>query len=86
MGAEPATGAGSGRIYLVEATGPIEDDPDLTDKKFPDNPSKSFRSTEPCRVVGEVTIWLGHPDELVKVMKEALAKLKKQGINSLNDE
>lgn len=84
-GAELAVGPGSERIYLVEPTGPIEDDPDLTDKKFPGNPTKSYRSTEPFKVVGEVTIWQGHPSEQVKAMKEALEKLKEQGINSLND-
>jgi hypothetical protein len=85
-GAELALGEEKERIYLVEATGAIEDDPDLTDKKFLGNPSKSFRSTEPFRVVGEVTIWQGHPAAQVAVMKDALAKLKEQGIDSLNDE
>jgi len=84
-GAELAFGEGQGRIYLVEPTGPIEDDPDLTDKKFPGNPTKSYRSIHPFKVVGEVTIWNGHPLEQVRAMKEGLAKLKEQGINSLND-
>jgi Rifampin ADP-ribosyl transferase len=84
-GAELAFGDGRERIYLVEPTGPIEDDPDLTDKKFPGNPTKSYRSTEPFRVVGEVTIWQGHPAEQVKGMKDALERLKEQGVNSLND-
>ena len=84
-GAELAIGEGSERIYLVEPTGPIEDDPDLTDKKFPGNPTKSYRSTHPFKVVGEVTTWHGHPAEKVKAMKDALAKLKEQGIDSLND-
>ncbi|HEY6436613.1 MAG TPA: NAD(+)--rifampin ADP-ribosyltransferase, partial [Ignavibacteriaceae bacterium] len=84
-GAELAFGEGLERIYLVEPTGPIEDDPDLTDKKFPGNPSKSFRSTHPFRIVGEVANWQGHPTEQVKVMKDHLEKLKDQGIDSLND-
>lgn len=84
-GAELAFDKGEERIYLVEPTGPIEDDPDLTDKKFPGNPTKSYRSTEPFRVVGEVTVWQGHTAEQVKTMKEHLARLKEQGINSLND-
>lgn len=84
-GAELAFGVGRERIYLVEPTGEIENDPDLTDKKFPGNPTQSFRSTQPFRVVGEVTVWLGHPKEQVKTMKEHLDKLRKQGINSLND-
>ena len=84
-GAELAIGEGRERIYLVEPTGPIEDDPDLTDRKFPGNPTKSFRSAHPFKVVGEITIWQGHPPEQVKAMKDALARLKEQGINSLND-
>ena len=84
-GAELAFGEGRERIFLVEPTGEIEDDPDLTDKKFPGNPTKSYRSTEPFKVVGEVTIWQGHPIEQVRTMKEHLAKLKEQGVNSLND-
>lgn len=84
-GAELAYGEGKERIYLVEPTGEIEDDPDLTDKKFPGNPTKSFRATAPFRIVGEVTLWQGHPAEQVKTMKEHLQTLKKQGINSLND-
>lgn len=85
-GAELAVGEGEERIYLVELTGPIEDDPDLTDKKFPGNPTKSYRSTEPFKVVGEVSVWQGHPAEQVKTMKEALERLREQGINSLNDQ
>ena len=84
-GAELAFGEGLERIYLVEPTGPIEDDPDLTDKKFPGNPTKSYRSTHPFKVVAEVTNWQGHPIEQVKVMKDHLKNLKEQGIDSLND-
>lgn len=85
-GAELAFGDGQERIYLVEPTGEIEDDPDLTDKKFPGNPSKSYRSTQPFRVVGEVTVWQGHQPEQIKAMKDGIKKLNEQGINSLNDE
>ncbi len=85
-GAELAFGEGRERIYLVEATGPIEDDPDLTDKKFPGNPTKSYRSEHPFKVVGEITMWQRHPAEQVKAMKDGLAKLKEQGINSINDQ
>ena len=84
-GAELAIGEGRERIYLVEPTGPIEDDPDLTDRKFPGNPTKSFRSAHPFKVVGEITIWQGHPPEQVKAMKDTLARLKEQGIHSLNE-
>ena len=85
-GAELSIGDGRERIYLVEPTGAIEDDPDLTDKKFPGNPTKSYRSLHPFRIVGEVTIWKGHSPEQVSAMKDGLMKLKEQGINSLNDE
>lgn len=79
-------GEGRERIYLVEPTGEIEDDPDLTDKKFPGNPTQSYRSKHPFRVVGEVTIWQSHPEAQVQAMKQHLQKLREQGINSLNDE
>jgi rifampin ADP-ribosylating transferase len=85
-GAELAYGVEQERIYLVEPTGEIEDDPDLTNQKFPGNPSKSYRSKQPFRVVGEVTIWQGHQPEQIKAMKEGIKKLTEQGINSLNDE
>ena len=84
-GAELALGDGRERIYLVEATGPIEDDPNLTDKKFPGNPTKSYRSKNPFKVVGEITIWQGHSTEQVKAMKDGLAKLKDQGIAAIED-
>lgn len=85
-GAELAGGEDRQRIYLVEPTGPIEDDPDLTDKKFPGNPTLSYRSTHPFKIVGEVTNWKGHPAGQVSAMKAHLEKLKEQGIHSLNDE
>jgi len=84
-GAELAAGDAQERIYLVEPTGPIEDDPNLTDKKFPGNPTKSYRSKHPFKVVGEVTTWHGHSSEQVKAMKESLAKLKDQGIEAIED-
>ncbi|WP_258098259.1 NAD(+)--rifampin ADP-ribosyltransferase [Marinoscillum pacificum] len=85
-GAELAKGEGKERIYLVEPTGPIENDPDLTDRKFPGNPTISYRSIEPFKVLAEVTGWLGHPEEQVNQMKAALDSLEKHGIDSLNDE
>ena len=84
-GAELALGEGCERIYLVEPRGPIEDDPNLTDKKFPGNPTKSYRSKHPFIVVGEITIWQGHSPEKVKAMKDGLAKLKEQGIEAIED-
>ncbi len=82
-GAELALGNGRERIYLVEPTGAIEDDPNLTDKKFPGNPTKSYRSMHPFKVVGEVTIWQSHSAEKVKAMKDGLAKLNEQGIEAI---
>ena len=84
-GAELALGEGRERIYLVEPTGPIENDPNLTDKKFPGNPTMSYRSAHPFKVVGEITIWQGHSAGQVKEMKNALAKLKEQGIEAIED-
>jgi hypothetical protein len=84
-GAELAFGELRERIYVVEPTGQIEDDPNLTDKKFPGNPTKSYRSAHPCRVVGEITIWQGHPAEQVQAMKEGVAKAKQLGIEAIED-
>ncbi|MBI3233381.1 MAG: NAD(+)--rifampin ADP-ribosyltransferase, partial [Bacteroidetes bacterium] len=81
-GAELALGEGRERIYLAEPTGTIEDDPNLTDKKFPGNPTKSYRSKDPFKVVGEITIWQGHPTEQVNAMKEGLAKLNDEGVEA----
>jgi hypothetical protein len=74
-GAELARGDGPGRIYIVEPTGPFVDDPDLTDKKFAGNPTRSYRSREPLRVVGEVTGWQGHSPEEIKAMLDAQDRL-----------
>lgn len=84
-GAELALGEGVGRIYIVEPTGPIEDDPNLTDKKFPGNPTKSYRSKSPLRVSGEVTGWQGHTPEQLKTMKDHLERLKQLGIEAIED-
>ena len=69
-GAELALGEGPGRIYMVEPTGPIMDDPNLTNKKYTGNPTKSYRSREPLRVTGEVKDWQGHSPEALKAMKD----------------
>jgi hypothetical protein len=84
-GAELALGEGPGRIYIVEPTGPIEDDPNLTDKKFPGNPTKSYRSRHSLRVCGEVTEWEGHLPEQLNAMKEHLDRLKELGIEAIED-
>ena len=75
-GAELALGDGPGRIYVVEPTGPIMDDPNLTNTRYPGNPTKSYRSSEPLRVTGEVTDWQGHPPETVQAMKDRIKGLK----------
>ena len=84
-GAELAFGEGRQRIYLVEPTGDIEDDPNLTNKKFPGNPTMSFRSKLPLKIVGEVTVWQGHTPEQVKQMKEGLEKLREQGLDIIEN-
>ena len=83
-GAELATGDGRERIYIVEPTGPIVDDPNLTDKKFPGNPTQSYRSRELLRVTGEVTVWQGHSPERLKEMKDHLERLEAQGIEAID--
>lgn len=84
-GAELASGEGRERIYVVEATGTLIDDPNLTDKKFPGNPTLSFRSREPLRVVGEVVGWQGHSLELIQQMKDGLARLRSEGADHIID-
>jgi hypothetical protein len=84
-GAELALGEGPGRIYIVEPTGPMENDPNLTDKKFPGNPTRSYRSREPLRVTGEVTAWLGHSPEQLEAMKDGLRRAKEQGVEPIDD-
>jgi rifampin ADP-ribosylating transferase len=84
-GAELALGEGPGRIYIVEPTGPIADDPNLTDKKYPGNPTKSYRSREPLRVTGEVTDWQGHSPEALEAMKDNLERLKRLGVEAIDD-
>lgn len=84
-GAELARGEGRGRIYVVEPTGPFVDDPNLTDRKFPGNPTKSYRSRDPLRVIDEHTGWQGHQPEVLRAMKEHLEKLTAQGVEPIDD-
>jgi rifampin ADP-ribosylating transferase len=84
-GAELAVGEGRGRIYVVEPTGPIEDDPNLTDKKFPGNPTKSYRTRQPLRITGEVKDWQGHAPEQLQTMRERLEELRRAGIEAIED-
>lgn len=84
-GAELATGEAPGRIYRVEPTGPIENDPNLTDQRYPGNPTRSYRTRDPIRVVEEVAHWEGHPPEVVQHMRERLAEFDRQGVEAIND-
>ncbi|MFL5305807.1 MAG: NAD(+)--rifampin ADP-ribosyltransferase [Polyangia bacterium] len=84
-GAELAVGEGRGRIYVVEPTGPIEDDPNLTNKRFPGNPTKSYRSRAPLAVVGEIVEWTGHSPERLKEMRDHLEKLRAQGVEAIEE-
>jgi rifampin ADP-ribosylating transferase len=84
-GAELAQGEGPGRIYIVEPTGSVEDDPNLTDKRYPGNPTKSYRSREPLRVTGEFVDWRGHSSEELEAMKEGLERLEREGAMVIDD-
>ena len=70
---------------LCNQLAPIEDDPNLTDKKFPGNPTKSYRSQSPLRVTGEIMEWQGHAPEQLKAMKEHLEHLKQLGVEAIED-
>lgn len=84
-GAELAVGEGPGRIYRVEPTGALEDDPNLTDKKFPGNPTRSYRTRSPLRVVDEVLDWEGHAPEVLQQMRDHLEELKRRGIEAIDE-
>jgi hypothetical protein len=84
-GAELAEGEGQGRIYQVEPLGPVEDDPNLTDQRFEGNPTRSYRTREAVRVVGEVAQWEGHSPEVLQNMREHLAELRRKGVEAIDD-
>lgn len=84
-GAELAVGEGPGKIYRVEPTGAIEDDPNLTDKRFPGNPTRSYRTRRPLRVVSEVPDWEGHPPHVLQATLDHLEELKRLGVEAIND-
>jgi rifampin ADP-ribosylating transferase len=84
-GAELAVGAGRGRIYIVEPTGPIEDDPNLTDKKFPGNITRSYRSRSPFCILGEVPDWQGHTPDRLRQMHDRLEELRQQGVEAIEE-
>lgn len=83
--AEMAVGEGPGRIYVVEPTGAIEDDPNVTDKKSPGNPTRSYRTDEPVRIVGELDDWTGHAPEQLQAMLDLLEDLKRRGLDVIYD-
>lgn len=88
-GAELATALAGlderGHIYVVEPTGPFEDDPNVTDKRFPGNPTQSYRTRHPLRVVAELDTWQGHPPEVLQGMLDSLARLREQGLDVIED-
>jgi rifampin ADP-ribosylating transferase len=84
-GAELGAGPGRDHVYLVEPTGEFEDDPNVTDKRFPGNPTQSFRTREPLRVVGEVVDWVGHSPEKLHAMRDGLTALREQGAAVIED-
>ena len=83
-GAELAEGAGKEGIYVVEPTGDFEDDPNVTDKKFPGNLTKSYRSKHPLKIVAEVINWEGHSPEILNNMLENLKKLYEEGVKAID--
>jgi rifampin ADP-ribosylating transferase len=84
-GAELAAGDRRARIYIVEPTGAFEDDPNVTDKRFPGNPTQSFRSLEPIRVVGELLDWVGHPAAALNAMRESVAAAMRRDTSAIID-
>ncbi|MCL2047170.1 MAG: NAD(+)--rifampin ADP-ribosyltransferase [Defluviitaleaceae bacterium] len=83
-GAELAVGDGKGRIYIVEPTGAIDDDPNLTDMRFAGNPTRSYRTKAPLRIIGEVSDWEGHSPEAVQNMRDRIAELSRQGYGAID--
>jgi len=84
-GAELALGNGRGRIYIVKPLGAPEDAPNVTDKKFPGNPTRSYRTREPVMVVGELVDWVGHSPEQLQAMRDGLADLERRGLAVIYD-
>jgi hypothetical protein len=84
-GAELSLGDGVERIYVVQPTGTFEDDPNLTDQRFPGNPTRSYRSRGPVIVISEVRDWTGHPPEVLQAMRDHVAELARQGIEAIDE-
>lgn len=71
---------GRGYVYMVQPTGPFEDDPNLTNKRFPGNPTKSYRTSDPLRILEVVEDWEGHPADVLQGMLDSLADLRRRGL------
>lgn len=84
-GAQLARGDGEPRVYVVEPTGELEDDPNVTDKRMPGNPTRSSRTLAPVRVVRELVDWPRHSRESVRAMQEGLARLRRDGADEIID-
>ncbi|MFO0548097.1 MAG: NAD(+)--rifampin ADP-ribosyltransferase [Polyangiaceae bacterium] len=76
---------GRGHVYIVEPTGPFEDDPNVTNKRFRGNPTKSYRSKQPLRILGELDDWEEHSPEVIGGMLERLAALRQKGLDVIED-
>ncbi|WP_178381714.1 NAD(+)--rifampin ADP-ribosyltransferase [[Phormidium ambiguum] IAM M-71] len=83
--AQLALGEEPGRVYIVKSTGSMEDDPNLTDKKYPGNPTKSYRFRNSLRVIGEVTDWQGHSLEQLKAIKDNLERLEQLRVEAIEN-
>ena len=77
--------AGRGHVYVVAPTGPFEDDPNVTNKKFPGNVTQSYRTRHPLRVTGEVVDWEGHAPDVLQGMLDNIARLRAQGLDVIED-
>jgi rifampin ADP-ribosylating transferase len=76
---------GRGRVYMVEPTGPFEDDPNVTNRRFPGNVTRSYRTRHPMLIVDEVHDWEGHPPDALQGMLEHIARLRDQGLDVIED-
>ena len=72
-------------IYIVEPLGEFEDDPNVTDKKFPGNPTRSYRSTEPLKIVAELASWESHSKEEISQMVAGIKQLRSEGLDVIED-
>lgn len=84
-GAELAVGEGRCRVYVVEPEGALEDDPNVTDTRFPGNPTRSYRTREPVQVVAEFTDWVEHSPERLQAMRDGLSDLERRGLAVIYD-